>query len=209
MSAVDDRDVARPRDVVHTGRVMRAERGCAMERGTIRGVAGRLLRCATVVATVATVTLLGSGPLRARAASTGAPVAGGTPVSGPAIPGWPGKPQAYEGRYRLTASSDDSFARSGALTVFTRIVPHQPKPQLSGILSLYTTDGTNVLYLSHFIHAGTTRSAQVSLGIYTGPEIGRFVLVSRHGAALAATFVPLQGAPVSLRFVQFSTNPHP
>jgi len=32
---------------------------------------------------------------------------------------------------------------------------------------------------------------------------------SRHGAALAATFVPLQGAPVSLRFVQFSTNPPP
>ncbi len=68
---------------------------------------------------------------------------------------------------------------------------------------------TRMLYLAHFVHAGTTRSAQVSLGIYTGPEIGRFVVVSRHGAALAATFVPLQGAPVSLRFVQFSTSPHP
>ncbi len=66
-----------------------------------------------------------------------------------------------------------------------------------------------MLYLAHFVHAGTTRSAQVSLGIYTGPEIGRFVVVSRHGAALAAMFVPLQGAPVSLRFVRFSMNPHP
>lgn len=176
-----------------------------MKRGMIRGFAGRLLRFATAAATA---TLLGAA-VGGQAASTGATVAGGTPVSGPAVPGWPGNPRAYEGRYRMVASSDDSFARSGALTVFTRIVPHQTKPRLSGVLSLYTTDGTNVLYLSHFVHAGTTRSAQVSLGIYTGPEIGRFVVVSRHGAALAATFVPLQGAPVSLRFVQFSTSPHP
>ncbi len=210
MSAVDDRDAARPMGVVHEGRVMRVGRGYSMERGTIRRFAGRLLRFAMAAAiAAATATLLGGGALGAQAAAVGAASAGGAPVSGRAIPGWPGSPRAYEGRYRLVASSDDSFARSGALTVFTRIVPHQTKPRLSGVLSLYTTDGTNVLYLSHFVHAGTTRSAQVSLGIYTGPEIGRFVVVSRHGAALAATFVPLQGAPVSLRFVQFSTSPHP
>ncbi len=207
MSATDDWDAARPTDVAHEeGRVMRAGRGYSMERGTIREFTGRLLWFATA-ATVAT--LLGGAALGAQAASAGAASAGGVPVGGRAIPGWPGNPQAYEGRYRLVASNDDSFARSGALTFFTRKVPHQTKPQLSGILSLYTTDGTNVLYLSHFVHAGTTRSAQVSLGIYTGPEIGRFVVVSRNGAALAATFVPLQGAPVSLRFIQFSTNPHP
>lgn len=180
-----------------------------MERGTIRRGAGRLLRFAMAAAIAATTATLLGGALGAQGAAVGAASAGGAPVSARTIPGWPGSPQSYEGRYRMVASSDGSFARSGALTFFTRQVPHQTKPQLSGVLSLYTTDGTNVLYLSHFVHAGTTRSAQVSLGIYTGPEIGRFVVMSRHGVALVVTFVPLQGAPVSLRFIQFSTNPHP
>lgn len=177
-----------------------------MEQGTIRGCTGHLLRFTIALATVA---LLGGGALGARAATVGAVSAGGAPLGAHTLPGWSGGAQAYEGRYRMVASSDASFARSGELTFFIRIVPHQTKPQLSGVLSLYTTDGTNVLYLSHFVHTGTTRSAQISLGIYTGPEIGRFIVVSRHGVALAATVVPLQGAPVSLRFVQFSTNPHP
>lgn len=177
-----------------------------MEGRTIGGLTRRLLRFAAVVAAA---TLLGGGVQGARAAATAAASAGGVPVSGPAVPGWPGKPQSYEGRYHLVASSDASFAQSGELTVFLRKVPHVIKPQLSGVLSLYTMNSTNLLYLSHFVHAGTARSAQLSLGIFTGPEIGRFVLVSHQGTALAATFVPLQGAPVSLRFVQFSTNPHP
>jgi len=196
---------ARSRGVVHEGRVMRAGRGCSMERGTIRRFTGRRLGFAAVVV----ITTLLGGALEAQASSTSVIVAGGVSPSGPALPGWPGGPQAYRGRYRLIASSDNSFAQSGVLTIFTRTVPHQTKPQLSGILSLYTTAGANVLYLTHFIHMGSTRSAQVNLGIYAGPEIGRFVVVLHHGAALGITFVPLQGASVSLRFVHFSTSPHP
>ena len=188
---------------------MRAGRGCPMELKTIRGVRRSTSfghGVATIAITVAL--LLGVEAIGAHAAFAEGATNGAT-NSVSVIPGWPGGPGAYTGRYRLTASGDAGFARSGTLTIFARTVPHQAKPQMSGILSLYTTDGTNVLYLAHFVHAGTTRSAQVSLGIYTGPEIGRFVMVSRHGAALAARFVPLKGAPVSLRFVEFSTSPHP
>ncbi len=204
MSAMEGWEAARPAGVVQEARVRRAGRGWSMERGTIRGFAGRRLGLAAVVV----VTTL-FGPALGARASTGVIVAGGVSIGGPALPGWPGGPRLYEGRYRLIASSDDSFARSGTLTVFTRTVPHQTKPQLSGVLSLYTDAGTNVLYLTHFVHTGTARSAQVNLGIYTGPEVGRFVVVLRRGAALGVTFVPLQGPSVSLRFVQFSTSPHP
>jgi len=173
-----------------------------MKRGTVRRPTGFGRGVAAVVVTVAL--LLGGGVAGAHAAPWG-----GSTSNVTALPGWPGGPGAYAGRYRLTASGDASFAQSGMLTIFTRTVLHQPKPQMSGILSLYTADGTNVLYLTHFVHAGTTSSAQVNLGIYTGPLIGRFAVASHQGAALAATFVPLEGAPVPLRFTRISANPHP
>jgi hypothetical protein len=81
--------------------------------------------------------------------------------------------------------------------------------QLSGILALYTTDGTNALYVTHFKQVGSKLTASVNLGIYTGPVIGAFNLVSRKGTAVTARFVPTKGAPVTLTFKQISTDPHP
>jgi len=126
-----------------------------------------------------------------------------------ALPGWPGGIAPYKGRYRLTSSGDTSLAQSGMLTIFPRTVPHQPKPQMSGILALYTSSGTNVLYMTHFVHGGHKLSARVNLGIYTGPEIGTFAVVCHHGNDLAANFVPLSGTTVELHFSRISTNPHP
>jgi len=189
-------------DVANKARAIRAGRGLGMERGTVRRPSGFGRGVAAVVSTVALS--LGGEVSGAHAAPKGGPTSNAS-----VIPGWPGGAAVYAGRYRLTASGDANFAQSGMLTIFTRTVLHQPKPQMSGILSLYTTDGTNVLYLTHFVHAGTMRSAQVNLGIYTGPLIGRFAVASHQGAALVATFVPLEGAPVPLRFTQISANPHP
>lgn len=125
------------------------------------------------------------------------------------LPGWPGGIALYKGRYRLTSSGDASLAQSGMLTIFSRTVPHQLGPQMSGILALYTSNGTNVLYMTHFVHAGLKLSARVNLGIYTGPEIGTFAVVAHQGNDLTANFVPLSGATVSLHFSRISTNPHP
>lgn len=125
------------------------------------------------------------------------------------LPGWPGGIAPYEGHYRLTRSGDATLAQSGMLTIFPRTVPHQAHPQMSGILALYTSVSTNVLYMTHFVHAGPRLSARINLGIYTGPEIGTFAVVARQGSAMAARFVPLQGAAVALSFSRISTNPHP
>lgn len=168
------------------------KRGTAIKRG-LRALGGLAIACV----------LLGSGT-----PGTGALAAGSTGAT-KVIPGWPGGLTSYEGRYRLTASSNGAFAHSGMLTIFGRTVPHQANKQMSGILALYTPDGTNVVYLTHFVHAGTKLSARVNLGIYTGPEIATFRLVSRQGISLLVTYVPLQGAPISLHFSRISTNPHP
>lgn len=181
---------------------MRAERGLHMERGIVHRPIGFSRGVSAVMTTVGL--LLGGWASGAHATA-----GGGSTSTVNVIPGWPGGAAVYVGRYRLTTSGDTTFAQSGMLTIFTRTVLHQPKPQMSGILSLYTADGTNVLYLTHFVHAGTMRSAQVNLGIYTGPLIGRFAVASHQGSALAATFVPLEGGPVSLRFTRISVNPHP
>lgn len=125
------------------------------------------------------------------------------------LPGWPGGITSYQGRYKLTKSSDAGFAKSGELTLFGRVVPRVKGLQLSGILALYTADGTSVLYLTNFGHAGTKQSAVVHEGIYTGPIIGHFALVTRKGAAMTAAFVPDHGTDVHLWFSQISTSPHP
>ena len=123
-------------------------------------------------------------------------------------PGW-GKSAVYIGRYHLSKGSNPAIASSGELTVFTRIVPHQPAPVISGILALDGSDGTNVLYLTHFLHTPRKLWARVNLGIYTGPEIGTFFVISFHGNQMQAMLTELDGAKVSLTFVRFSHSPHP
>ncbi|MDB5058239.1 MAG: hypothetical protein JWO59_1711 [Chloroflexi bacterium] len=160
----------------------------------------------SILIALVTVVSLSAGGLRGGSNAHAA----GAPAAIKVVPGWPGGITVYKGRYRLTNSGDPSFAKSGMLTVFTRVVPHQPKPQMSGILSLYADSGTNVLYLSHFTTTGTKLSANVTLGIYTGPEIGKFVVTMHQGAELVANFVPvLGGSTVKLQFTRFSKNPHP
>ena len=126
-----------------------------------------------------------------------------------AVAGWPGGLAAYQGRYHLTASSSVSFATSGTLTIFGRVVPRQPHPVMSGILSLYATSGTTVLYLTQFVHMGTVLSAQVNAGLFTGPRIGAFRVRQHAAGDLVAGFVQARGGMVTLHFARFSTNPHP
>jgi hypothetical protein len=136
------------------------------------------------------------------AAATAAPAA-------KVVSGWPGGLKSYQGRYKLVKASTASFAKSGELTIFGRFVKGLDGLQLSGILALYTSDGTNALYVTHFEQVGSKLTASVNLGIYTGPVIGAFNLVTRKGTMVTAKFVPTQGAAVSLTFKQISNDPHP
>jgi hypothetical protein len=135
-------------------------------------------------------------------------IAAGPAATAKPVPGWPGGTPVYQGRYTLVKSSDATFAKTGMLTVFSRFVP-RVGPTISGILSLYTADGTNVLYLTHFTHSGTKLSTIVNLGIFTGPEIGKLQVLSRQGTSMVVKFVPFSGRAIELRFTRFSTNPHP
>ena len=125
------------------------------------------------------------------------------------VPGWPGEKTAYIGRYRLISSGNAALARRGQLTVFLRKVRGEPIPVLSGILALYGTDGMNVLYLTHFAHAGTRLWTSVNMGIYTGPVIGQFNVQCFCRNQLHATLAIQKGPHVVLRFVRFSKSPHP
>lgn len=169
-----------------------------MERGTV------IRRGLRALGGLALASLLLGG-----ASGLGAVGAAGSTGAVKPIPGWPGGLTSYEGRYRLITSSNTAFANAGMLTIFGRTVPHQAKPQMSGILALYTTDGTNVVYLTHFVHAGTKLSARVNLGIYTGPEIATFNVVSHQGTSMLVKYLPLQGTSISLHFSRISSNPHP
>jgi hypothetical protein len=152
------------------------------------------------------------GPVAAPAAQSqqqGALVAAGA-TGAPIVVSWPGSKAQYLGRYHLVSASDQSLAQSGELTIFMRAhVPHEPKPVLSGILSLNGTDGTNVFYLTHFQHQGLKRWARVNLGIYTGPMIGEFVVTSLAGDRLVAQLTQQGQAPIALSFMRFSHNPQP
>jgi hypothetical protein len=159
-------------------------------------------RLAAAVLTAAT--LIGGGAVAAGQAGAA------TTVTAPkVVSGWPGGIKSYQGRYKLVKASTASFAKSGELTLFGRFVKGLTGLQLSGILALYTSDGTNALYVTHFEQVGAKLTASVNLGIYTGPVIGAFNLVTRKGAAVTARFVPTQGAPVTLTFKRISTDPHP
>ena len=126
-----------------------------------------------------------------------------------AVPGWPGGLKSYQGRYSLVTSSNAGFAKSGELTIFGRVVHGLTGLQLSGILAVYAADGSSVLYLTRFVHAGEKLSATLHAGIYTGPTIGKFSLITRKGASMTAEFVPGHGTAVRLGFREISNNPHP
>jgi hypothetical protein len=95
------------------------------------------------------------------------------------------------------------------LTIFMRTVPHEPRPVLSGVLALNGASQTNVLYLTHFIHAGPKLSTAVNLGIFTGPVLGKFVVVSHDSRILTASLLATGQAPLQFTFLHFSQNPHP
>ncbi len=166
----------------------------------MHGARLRILVAAVIVATTL-ISVAPPGMIGARAATV-APTA-------KVISGWPGGLKSYQGRYKLVNSTDATFAKSGELTIFGRIVHGLKGLQLSGILSLYTKSDTAVLYVTHFEKVGSTLSASVNSGIYTGPVIGKFHLVTRKGATMEAEFVPTQGRPIFLRFHRISSNPHP
>jgi hypothetical protein len=128
----------------------------------------RLLGCAVLLTGVAWPSAVGRAspaPARPYTHASGAP----RTATKKAIPGWPGAAAQYLGRYRLTKSSDPALATGGGLTIFLRKVPHFTKPLLSGILSLNAKHQANVVYLTKFMHAGTSLWTTVNLGIYTGP----------------------------------------
>ncbi|HEY8286292.1 MAG TPA: hypothetical protein VIJ28_18045 [Chloroflexota bacterium] len=132
-----------------------------------------------------------------------------TPPAAKALPGWPGGLASYQGRYKLTTSASAGFAKSGELTIFGRVVHGLKGLQLSGILAVYATDGSSVLYLTRFVHSGSKLSATLHAGIYTGPTIGKFNLITRKGAVMVTELVLGHGAAIRLGFTEISNNPHP
>lgn len=158
----------------------------------------------------------GTGQRLAAVAPAAAPAAApGTlpavlPASAP--PGWPMAKPAYLGRYRLTASSDRTFASSGLLTLFMREIK-KPTEMIvpSGVLSAFGPGQTTVLYLSGFQHSGSKAMAQVSAGNYGYPPAGQ-AWVTRFSPAshvLQLSFAPTGGHPVALTFTRYSADPHP
>jgi len=119
---------------------------------------------------------------------------------------------AYLGRYRLTTSSDHTFAASGLLTLFMRQIK-KPKAMTvpSGVLSAFGPGQTTVLYLSNFQHAGSRAAAEVSTGNYGYPPSGEAWVMhfSQPGHVLTLAFSPVSGHPVTLTFVRYSADPHP
>jgi len=120
--------------------------------------------------------------------------------------------QQWLGRYRMTWSSDPSFARSGLLTLFLRPVT-KPKVTVvpSGIMSVFGGDATTVLYLTRFGHLGSRAVADVNVGVFTSPPVGAVQLTTFSVASHTLTLVFSASAsrPVEMRFVRYSADPHP
>jgi hypothetical protein len=158
----------------------------------------------------------GAGHHPAAAAPAGAapapaaPAPAALPASAPA--GWPMAHAAYLGRYRLTASSDGTFAKSGLLTLFMREIK-KPKEMVvpSGVLSAFSPGQTTVLYLSGFQHSGSRAMAEVSAGNYGYPPSGQAWVTrfSQAGHVLQLSFAPTGGHPVTLTFTRYAADPHP
>lgn len=129
-----------------------------------------------------------------------------------AKPGWLVPRASYLGRYRMTWSSDRSFARSGLLTLFMRKIT-KPKAMVvpSGIISVFGGDATTVLYLTKFGHLGSRAVADVNLGLYTSSPVGAVQLTAFSAASHTLTLVlSAPGSrPVELRFTRYSADPHP
>jgi hypothetical protein len=150
-----------------------------------------------------------------RAATAAAPSASSAPSASAvahAKPGWPVPSASYLGRYRLTWSSDRSFARSGLLTLFMRSVT-KPKAMIvpSGIVSIYGNDATTVLYLTRFGHLGPRPVAAVNVGLYTSSPVGAVQLTTLSVASHTLTLMlSAPGAPsIQMRFTRYSADPHP
>jgi hypothetical protein len=127
-------------------------------------------------------------------------------------PGWPAPKAAYLGRYRLTGSSDPSFARAGLLTLFMRAVTKPKKMILpSGIISVYGPGTTSVLYLTRFGHLGQRGVADVTAGLYAAPPAGTVALTgfTAESHTLTVVLSPSGSAPVTMRFTRYSADPHP
>jgi hypothetical protein len=141
-----------------------------------------------------------------------APGASAAPLSAHARPGWPMARASYLGRYRMTWSSDQSFARSGLLTLFMRQVT-KPKAMIvpSGIMSVFGGDATTVLYLTKFGHLGSRAVADVNVGLYTSSPVGAVELTAFSVASHTLTLVLAAAGRqrVEMRFIRYSANPHP
>lgn len=112
----------------------------------------------------------------------------------------------------MTWSSDRSFARSGLLTLFLRPIT-TPKAMVvpSGIISVFGDAATTVLYLTKFGHLGSRVMADVNLGLYTTSPVGTVQLTTFSTAShtLTLVFSARGSAPVAMRFIRYSADPHP
>src|SRR6266567_6209406 len=122
-------------------------------------------------------------------------------------PGWPVKPQAYLGRYRMTWSSDRAFAQAGLLTLFMRQVM-KPKKMIvpSGVLSAFGRDETTVLYITKLGRNGTRGSAEASAGNYAYAPVGLIELTrfDQLHHTLGIKLHSSAGRPIELRFARYS-----
>lgn len=175
------------------------------------------------------------GPLSGRAyAPAGSSAAGSSlpSVSAKPQPGW-GAAASSLGRYRLIVSTPitqppapawifasavaaaDRLAAGaqtptgGELTLFMRTVKKTEPPVPSGILSLTTSAGSYVLYLTNLESAGLGRTATVHGGSFLGPVVGMLKGTS-SGSATLTSDVTARGIGVfSVRLVRFSASPTP
>jgi hypothetical protein len=146
--------------------------------------------------------------------------------------GW-GSPVTYLGRYRLTvgtpvaqppvqvglfslavAAADRLVAgaqtpTSGELTLFMRTVKKTEPPVPSGILSLTSSTGSYVLYLTNLRSHGLMRSAVVRGGAFLGPVIGSLSGTTGGTGTLTAHVTGRGIGTFSVRFVRFSRSPEP
>jgi hypothetical protein len=97
----------------------------------------------------------------------------------------------------------------GELSVFMRKVKTDEPYEGSGILSVHSSDGNYVLYLTELKSHGSARSAVVNQGAFLGPPIGRLSGHSSRPGHITIT-VRAQGiSTLHARLARFSTSPTP
>ena len=174
------------------------------------------------------------GPLAGDTHATGGSSAGSTTgTSNASQAGW-GSPASFAGRYGLTVGTPVAQASpaqvgifsvaigaanrlvaaaqaptGGQLTLFMRTVKKTEPPQPSGILSVVTSAGSYVLYLTDLRSNGDMRTATVHGGAFVGPAIGS-VTGTSVGQGTLTTNVTARGiGTFSVRLVRFSHSPTP